>query len=109
MIDVKALQVWDVRENEMAPWREAKVKNIRRDDVELQFLDMPNAPYATMIFDASLKRMRSDRKRYRLVREPKRAHSRQPVGQSPNGTGRRQCQRSIPPEASSLMAARSFG
>jgi hypothetical protein len=68
MIDVKALQVWDVRENEMAPWREAEVKNLRRDEVELQFLDMPNAPYATMIFNASLKRMWSDRKRYRLVR-----------------------------------------
>lgn len=63
MIDVRALQVWDVRENEMAPWREAKVKNIRQDEVELQFLDMPNAPAAAMIFNASRKRMRSDRKR----------------------------------------------
>ena len=71
MIDVKALQVWDVRDNEMAPWREAKVKNISRDEVELQFLDMPNAPYTAMIFNASRKRMRSDRRRYRLVREPK--------------------------------------
>ena len=71
MIDVKALQVWDVRENEMAPWREAKVKNIRQDEIELQFLDMPNAAPAAMIFNASPKRMRSDRKRYRLVREPK--------------------------------------
>jgi hypothetical protein len=71
MTDVEALQVWDVCENEMAPWREAKVKNIRRGAVELQFLDMPNAPDAAMIFNASLKRMRSDRKRYRFVREPK--------------------------------------
>jgi hypothetical protein len=71
MIDVKALQVWDVRENEMAPWREAKVKNIRQDEIELQFLDMPNALAAAMVFNASRKRMGSDRKRYRLVREPK--------------------------------------
>jgi len=71
MIDVKALQVWDVRENEQAPWREAKMKNIRRDEVELQFLDMPNAPYAAMIFDTSRKGMRSDRKRYRHVWMPK--------------------------------------
>jgi hypothetical protein len=42
--DVKPLQVWDVRENEKAPWREAKVVNMRRDDVELQFLDMPTLP-----------------------------------------------------------------
>ena len=71
MSDVKPHQVWDVRENEKAPWREAKVVNMRRDDVELQFLDMPNAPHVARIFDASRKRMLSDRKRYRLVSEPK--------------------------------------
>jgi hypothetical protein len=71
VVDVKPLQVWDVRENEKAPWREAKVINMRRDDVELQFLDMPNAPLVARIFDASRKCMLSDRKRYRLVCEPK--------------------------------------
>ena len=45
MLDVEPLQVWDVRENEKAPWREAKVIKIRRDEVEFLFLDMPNAPY----------------------------------------------------------------
>jgi hypothetical protein len=39
--DVKPFQIWDVRENEKAPWREAKVINVRRDAVELQFLDVP--------------------------------------------------------------------
>jgi hypothetical protein len=45
VLDVKRLQVWDVRENEKAPWREAEVIKIRRDEVVFQFLDMPNAPY----------------------------------------------------------------
>jgi len=71
VIDVKLLQVWDVRENEKAPWREAKVISMRREEIELQFLDMPNAPYVAKIFDVSRKRMLSDRKRYRLVLEPK--------------------------------------
>jgi len=71
VVDVKPLQVWDVRENDKAPWGAAKVVNMRRDDVELQFLDMPNAPLVARIFDASRKRMLSDRKRYRLVCEPK--------------------------------------
>jgi hypothetical protein len=60
--DVKPLQVWDVRENEKAPWREAKVINMRRDEVELQFLDVPNAPHVAEIFDVSRKLMLSDRK-----------------------------------------------
>ena len=71
MVDVKPLQVWDVRENDKAPWREAKVINMRRDEVELQFLDMPHAPIVARTFDASRKLMLSDRKRYRLVCEPK--------------------------------------
>ena len=45
VLDVEPLQVWDVRENEKAPWREAEVIKIRRDEVVFQFLDMPNAPY----------------------------------------------------------------
>ena len=40
--EVKPFQVWDVRENEKAPWREAMVINVSADAVELQFLDMPN-------------------------------------------------------------------
>jgi hypothetical protein len=71
VIDVNPFQIWDVRENEKAPWREAKVINVRRDSVELQFLDMPNAPEIARTFNASLKRMLSDRQRYRFVREPK--------------------------------------
>jgi hypothetical protein len=71
MIDVKPLQVWDVRENDKAPWREAKVINMRREEIELQFLDMPNAPYIARIFKVSRKRMLSERKTYRLVSEPK--------------------------------------
>ena len=69
MSEVKPFQIWDVRENEKAPWREAKVASVRRDAVELQFLDMPNAPLSAQIFNASCKRMLSDRTRYRLVRE----------------------------------------
>jgi hypothetical protein len=69
--DVKPFQIWDVRENEKAPWREAKVINLRRDAVELQFLDMPNAPNSARTFNASCKQMLSDKKRYRLVWEPK--------------------------------------
>jgi hypothetical protein len=71
VLDVKPLQVWDVRENEKAPWREAEVTNIKRDEVELQFLDMPSAPHVARIFETSRKRVLSDRKMYRLVREPK--------------------------------------
>lgn len=71
MIDVKLLQVWDVRENEKAPWREARVINMRREEIELQFLDMPYAQYVAKIFKVSRKRMLSDRKTYRLVSEPK--------------------------------------
>lgn len=70
MTDVKPLQIWDVRENDKAPWREAKVLMVSGDAVELQYLDMPNAPLASQIFHASRKRMLSDKKRYRLVREP---------------------------------------
>ena len=71
MVDVKPHQVWDVRENDKAPWREAKVINMRREEVELQFLDMPNAPYVTRTFKVSRKRMLSERKTHRLVSEPK--------------------------------------
>ena len=71
MIDVKPRQVWDVRENEKAPWREAKVINMRREVIEFQFLDMPNAPYVARIFKVSRKRMLAERKTYRLVSEPK--------------------------------------
>jgi hypothetical protein len=71
MIDVKPLQVWDVRENEKAPWREAKVIKMRREEVELQFIDMPNAPYLARIFKVPRRRMLSERKIYRLVSEPK--------------------------------------
>ena len=71
MVDVKPRQVWDVRENDKAPWREAKVINMRREEIELQFLDMPNAPYVARIFKVSRKRMLSERKTYRLVSEPK--------------------------------------
>ena len=71
MVDVKPLQVWDVRENDKAPWREAKVINMRRQEIELQFLDMPNAPHVARIFKVSRKRLLSERKTYRLVSEPK--------------------------------------
>jgi hypothetical protein len=71
VLDVKPLQVWEMRENEKAPWREAKVINIKRDEVELQFLDMLNAPHVARILKASRKGMLSDRKMCRLVREPK--------------------------------------
>jgi hypothetical protein len=67
--EVKPFQIWDVRENEKAPWREVKVTSVRHDAVELQFLDMPNAPLSAQIFNGSCKRMLSDRTRYRLVRE----------------------------------------
>jgi hypothetical protein len=69
--DVKPFQVWDVRENEKAPWREAVVINVSLDAVELQFLDMPRAPYVARTFKASWSRMKGDKKRYRLVRGPK--------------------------------------
>ena len=71
MTDVKPLQVWDVRENEKAPWREAKIINMSGDEVKTQFLDMPNAPYIARLFNASRKQMVSDRKRYRHVWKPK--------------------------------------
>ena len=71
MIEVKPLQVWDLRENEKAPWREAKVIKIRREEVELQFLDMPNAPHVARIFKVTRNRMLSNRKTYRVVWEPK--------------------------------------
>lgn len=71
MTEVKPFQVWDVRENEKAPWREAMVVNLSRDAVELQFLDMPRAPYVSRIFKASWSRMKVDKKRYRFVRGPK--------------------------------------
>ena len=71
MIEVKPRQVWDVRENDKAPWREAKVISMRREEIELQFLDMPNASYVARIFKVSRKRMLSERKTHRLVSEPK--------------------------------------
>jgi hypothetical protein len=61
MTDVKPFQIWDVRENEKAPWREARVISMRRDAVALQFLDIPSAPQATWTFNASRRRMLSDR------------------------------------------------
>ena len=67
MIDVKPSQVWDVRENEKAPWREAKVIDQHRDVAVLQFLDMPNATDAAKTFNVSCRQMLSNRKRYRLV------------------------------------------
>jgi len=69
--DVKPLQIWDVRENDKAPWREAKVLMVSGDAVELQYLDMPNAPELARTFNASPKRMLSDKQRYKLVRESK--------------------------------------
>jgi hypothetical protein len=33
-----------------APWRETMVVNLSRDAVELQFLDMPRAPYVSTTF-----------------------------------------------------------
>jgi len=69
--DVKPFQIWDVRENEKAPWREAKVINVRFDAIELQYLDMPNAPELARTFNVSLKRMLSEKQRYRLVRKSK--------------------------------------
>ena len=54
-----------------APWRETMVVNLSRDAVELQFLDMPRAPYVSRIFKASWSRMKVDKKRYRFVRGPK--------------------------------------
>lgn len=71
MTDVKPFQIWDERENEKAPWREAKVINVRRDSIELQYLDMPNAPELARTFNTSPKRMLSDKQRYKLVRESK--------------------------------------
>jgi len=69
--EVKPFQIWDVRENEKAPWREAMVINVSPDAVELQFLDMPSAPYVSRIFKASWSRMKADKKRYRFVRGQK--------------------------------------
>ena len=71
MTEVKPFQIWDVRENEKAPWREAMVINVSPDAVELQFLDMPRAPYVSRIFKASWSRMKADKKRYRFVRGQK--------------------------------------
>ncbi len=70
-MDVKPFQIWEVRDNTNAPWREVTVVNVSGDAVELQFCDMPGAPDLARTFKASWSRMTGDKSRYRFKRGPK--------------------------------------
>lgn len=68
-MEVKPFQIWKRRDNPNAAWRQVKVINVALDAVELQFLDMPNAPDLAKTFTTSWARMKEDKARYRFVRD----------------------------------------
>jgi hypothetical protein len=72
MLTVKPGQIWQRKSIEGAPWREMEVVNVGAE-VELRFLDMPNAPDVKSVISTTVGRMLAGSKggpcKYRLVRE----------------------------------------
>jgi hypothetical protein len=74
MTDVKPGQIWERQSMPNAPWRPVEVVNVLFDQVELRFLDMPDAPDLSRTFSTSTQQMLSGRfsgagAKYRFIRE----------------------------------------
>ena len=59
MLNVKPGQTWERRSIPGAPWRRVQVETVRRDNVELRYLDLPGAPELEQVLSVSRTRMLS--------------------------------------------------
>ena len=59
MLNVKPGQTWERRSIPGAPWRPIRVETVRRDNVELRYLDLPGAPEREQVLSGSQTRMLS--------------------------------------------------
>jgi hypothetical protein len=64
MVEVKPAQVWEVYSKAENRWRRACTVNVLMNQVELQYLDMPDAPDLAR---ADLRRMEREPQSFRLV------------------------------------------
>ena len=53
MPNVKPGQIWELQSIPNAPWRPVEVVNVLGDNVELRFLDMPDAPDLERVISTS--------------------------------------------------------
>ncbi len=59
MLNVKPGQTWERRSIPGAPWRPVRVESVRRDNVELRYLDLPGTPKLDQVLSGSRTRMLS--------------------------------------------------
>jgi hypothetical protein len=58
MLSIKPGQNWERRSMPGAPWRPVDVVNVAGEEVELWFLDMPDAPDLERVFSTNPQQMR---------------------------------------------------
>jgi hypothetical protein len=58
MLSIKPGQNWERRSIPGAPWRLVEVVNVAGEQVELRFLDVPDAPDLERVFSTNLQQMR---------------------------------------------------
>lgn len=59
MLNIKLGQTWERRSIPGAPWRRVRVETVRRDNVELRYLDLPGVPELEQVPSGSRTRMLS--------------------------------------------------
>jgi hypothetical protein len=72
MLNIKRGQNWERRSYSGAPWRLVEVVNVEGDEIELRFLDMPDAPDLQRVYSTNLPQMLSRYRqgaKYRLVQD----------------------------------------
>jgi hypothetical protein len=67
MVEVKPAQIWEVYSKAENRWRRACVVNVLTDQVEIQYLDMPDAPDLARTFQADRRQMGREPQSFRLV------------------------------------------
>jgi hypothetical protein len=78
MLSIEPGQHWERRSYSGAPWRPVQVVNVEGDEIELRFLDMPNAPDLQRMYSTKLEQMLSRHRQgaeYRLTPDLPHPHS----------------------------------